>query len=100
MMSALWTTIHLLSLSKDKFGKTYGKIKHQWQLTEKYRGAAHSNINLETKQPKFTHTFFDNLSNCDSLFLFDTLQEKKKTDVKFDEIAEIGGIFLSIGYGC
>ena len=51
------------------------KVRDHCHITEKLRGAAHSNCNLKIKKPKFTPVFFHNLSVHDS-HLFVTKLEK------------------------
>ena len=66
------------SLSQDKIGNVWGKLRDHCHLTGKYTDAAHSECNPEAVEPKLVQIVFHNRRHYDSHPFLDNLQEMKK----------------------
>ena len=78
------------------------KVRDHCHLTGKYRGAAHSNCNINAtqKQSSFIPFIFHNFSNYDCHMFFKKLVDKKKNKVEFDIIPKTNEEYISVTYGC
>ena len=100
-MLALWETIFSSSLTEDKNGNVYGKVrKDLCHLTGKNRGAAHNTCGNKAKQTKFVPVFILNLSGYDVQLFFKEIVKNENQRAKFASITNLSEIFISITIGC
>ena len=78
------------------------KVRDHCHLTDKYRGPAHNDCNLNVKQKdsNFITIGLHNFSNYDCHMFFKQLVDRKKDNVKFKIIPKTDEKYISVKYGC